>query len=98
MDAYDALVYDGRNRVEMMLRPGEMQFVNNYHVLHGRKRYTDDREAGNVRWLKRLWLATDVLGPDDRPERYQRNASMSHWGAKRTRALSDCSGRTVSRW
>lgn len=86
MDAYDTLINDSQNRVEMVLRPGEMQFVNNYHVLHGRRRYTDDREAGTVRWLKRLWLATDVLGPDDRPERYQRSASMSHWGAKRTRA------------
>ena len=86
MDAYDALINDADNRVEMALRPGEMQFVNNYHVLHARRRYTDDREAGRVRWLKRLWLATDVLGPDDRPERYQRVGSMSHWGAKRTRA------------
>ena len=86
MDAYDALIYDAANRVEMLLRPGEMQFVNNYHVLHGRRRYTDDREAGQVRWLKRLWLATDVLGPDDRPERYQRTGAMDHWGKNRTRA------------
>jgi hypothetical protein len=86
MDAYDALINDADNRVEMALRPGEMQFVNNYHVLHARRRYVDDRAAGKVRWLKRLWLATDVLGPDDRPERYQRVGSMSHWGAKRTRA------------
>jgi len=27
-----------------------------------------------------------VLGPDDRPERYQRVGSMSHWGQQRTRA------------
>ena len=77
---------DPDNRVEMALRPGDMQFVNNYHVLHARRRYTDDRDAGRVRWLKRLWLATDVLDADDRPERYQRVGSMSHWGAKRTRA------------
>jgi hypothetical protein len=86
MDAYDELINDADNRVEMALRPGEMQFVNNYHVLHARRRYTDDRAAGRVRWLKRLWLATDVLGADDRPERYQRVGSMSHWGAQRTRA------------
>jgi hypothetical protein len=86
MDAYDGLVRDPEHRVEMLLRPGEMQFVNNYHVLHGRRRYTDDPAAGKVRWLKRLWLATDVLGPDDRPERYQRSGAMTHWGAARTRA------------
>lgn len=86
MDAYDAIVYDPSNRVEMALRPGDIQFVNNYHVLHGRNSYVDDRAAGRVRWLKRLWLATDVLGPDDRPARYQRVGAMDHWGEKRTRA------------
>ena len=35
-----------------------MQFINNYHVLHGRTAYEDDRAAGRVRHLKRLWLET----------------------------------------
>ena len=82
----DALVNDPDNRVEMTLRPGDMQFVNNYHVLHGRRRYVDDASTGRVRWLKRLWLATDVLGPDDRPERFRRVGAMGHWGSTRTRA------------
>ncbi len=86
MDAYDALISDRENRVEMRLAPGEMQFVNNYHVLHGRRAYVDDPAAGRVRWLKRLWLATDVLGPDDRPERYQRTGATSHWARHRTKA------------
>jgi alpha-ketoglutarate-dependent taurine dioxygenase len=86
MDAYDALITAPDNRVEMLLGPGEMQFVNNYHVLHGRRGYVDDVASGRVRWLKRLWLATEVLGPDDRPERYQRVGAMSHWGDKRTKA------------
>ena len=86
MDAYDELITAPENRVEMLLQPGEMQFVNNYHVLHGRRGYVDDVEGGRVRWLKRLWLATDVLGPDDRPERYQRVGAMSHWGERRTKA------------
>ena len=38
-----------------------MQFVNNYHVLHGRREYEDDAANGRVRWLKRLWLATETL-------------------------------------
>lgn len=86
MDAYDELIFDEANQVEMLLQPGEMQFINNYHVLHGRRRYTDDPANGRVRWLKRLWLATDVLGPDDRPARYQRSGAMQHWGEQRTRA------------
>jgi Taurine catabolism dioxygenase TauD, TfdA family len=86
MDAYDALIFDADNQVEMLLHPGEMQFINNYHVLHGRRRYVDDPDTGAIRWLKRLWLATDVLGPDDRPERYQRTGAMDHWGKQRTKA------------
>lgn len=86
MDAYDALIFDADNQVAMLLNPGEMQFINNYHVLHGRRRYVDDPSTNAVRWLKRLWLATDVLGPDDRPERYQRSGSMDHWGKQRTKA------------
>ncbi len=86
MDAYDELIEDPDNRVEMALRPGDIQFVNNYHVLHGRRAYVDDAANGKVRWLKRLWLATDVLGPDDRPDRFQRVGTMSHWGRRRTKA------------
>ena len=63
-----------------------MQFVNNYHVLHGRTGYVDDADAGRVRWLKRLWLATEILGPDDRPARFQAMGGMQHWGSKRTKA------------
>jgi hypothetical protein len=86
MDAYDALINDPDNQVEMALRPGDIQFVNNYHVLHGRRRYVDDTDTGRIRWLKRLWLATDILGPDDRPARFQRAGAMAHWGSRRTRA------------
>ncbi len=86
MDAYDAFVTDPDNQVEMKLETGDIQFVNNYHVLHGRREYVDDPAAGKVRWLKRLWLSTKVLGPGDRPERYQAVGQMNHWGDKRTKA------------
>jgi hypothetical protein len=86
MDALDALIADPDNQLEMTFEPGDIQFVNNYHVLHARRSYTDDPETGRIRWLKRLWLATDLLGPDDRPERFARSGAMSHWGDRRTRA------------
>lgn len=56
------------------------QFINNYHVLHGRTTYADDREAGQVRHLKRLWLETKVL--EDRPP-WCRNNISSHWNERR---------------
>ena len=61
--------------------PGDMQFINNYHVLHGRTAYQDDRASGEIRHLKRLWLETQVL--QDRPPHF-RNHGRSHWAAKKS--------------
>lgn len=48
---------------EMALRAGDMQFLNNHVVYHGRTAYEDDPGPGRDRLLMRLWLAT----PDSRP-------------------------------
>jgi hypothetical protein len=69
----------GAYSVIMDFQPGDMQFINNYHVLHGRSPYEDDRAAGKVRHLKRLWLETEFLA--DRPEPF-RNHMGSHWAKK----------------
>jgi len=68
---------DPRNNVYMDLAPGEMQFINNYHVLHGRQEYQDDVAAGFKRHFKRLWLSTRTL--TDRPAHF-RKREHSHWG------------------
>ena len=86
MAAYDKLIADPAHQVEMIFEPGDMQFINNYHVLHGRRTFHDDHDGGQVRWLKRLWLASDILTPEDRPERFQASRAFSHWNEKRTRA------------
>jgi hypothetical protein len=70
---------DPANHVRMELRPGDIQFINNYHVLHGRTAYEDDRGSGRIRHLKRLWLETTVL--ESRPPYF---ANRSHWEAKRS--------------
>ena len=81
LDRVEALANDPEHHVLMKLRPGDMQFINNYHVMHGRTAYTDDRAAGRVRHLKRLWLETDVLG--DRPPYFANNVG-SHWNQHRS--------------
>lgn len=81
MQRLDAMTTEAQYNVFMDLQPGDMQFVNNYHVLHARTAYQDDRESGQVRHLKRLWLATHSL--EERPPYFQRNLS-SHWGQKKT--------------
>lgn len=75
----DDAAESGRWSVMMAFEPGDMQFVNNYHVLHGRTAYEDDRASGQVRHLKRLWLETEVLA--DRPPYFQ-NQLSDHWVKK----------------
>jgi hypothetical protein len=77
LDVVSAMARDPRNNVYMDLAPGEMQFINNYHVLHGRTSYEDDAAHGRKRHLKRLWLATRYL--NDRPDRFRRRV-QDHWG------------------
>ncbi|MBV9043616.1 MAG: TauD/TfdA family dioxygenase [Alphaproteobacteria bacterium] len=67
---------DPRYNVYMDLAPGEMQFINNYHVLHGRQEYQDDVANGYKRHLKRLWLSTRYL--KTRPDHFRRR-EHSHW-------------------
>jgi hypothetical protein len=53
---FDNVVEDPALVFEMALEPGDIQFVNNYTVLHGRTAFTDDAAAGRKRHLVRLWL------------------------------------------
>ena len=76
----------GAYSVIMDFQPGDMQFINNYHVLHGRSAYEDDRAAGKVRHLKRLWLETEALA--ERPEVFV-NRMGTHWARKLTISRMD---------
>ncbi|MDE2463857.1 MAG: TauD/TfdA family dioxygenase [Alphaproteobacteria bacterium] len=67
--------------VYMELAPGDMQFINNYHVLHGRTAYVDDAASGHKRHLKRLWLSAHHL--TQRPPHFRRQG-RDHWGRLRT--------------
>ena len=82
MNRVDAMCADPRYHVSMMMQPGDMQFVNNYHVLHAREAYADDRAAGKIRHLKRLWLETDVLTDGEKPERFRLGRTDGYWASK----------------
>ena len=81
IDTVSGMANEPRFNVYMDLQPGEMQFINNYHVLHGRSAYVDDVAAGRKRHLKRLWLATRIL--QDRPDHFARRR-QSHWARNRS--------------
>ena len=70
----------------MDFQPGDMQFINNYHVLHGRTAYEDNRAVGKIRHLKRLWLETEVLA--ERPPQFV-NRMGSHWAKTLTISRMD---------
>jgi hypothetical protein len=62
-----ALVFD------MELRPGDIQFVNNYTVMHGRTAFDDGEDKGRKRHLVRLWLKFFTPRPasDDFRDQYR---------------------------
>jgi hypothetical protein len=83
LDTVSEMARDPDFNVYMELPPGSMQFINNYHVLHGRTAYEDDVAHGYKRHLKRLWLATRYL--KDRPPAFV-NGARAHWG--KTKSVS----------
>ncbi len=81
MQRLDELTQDPRYEVFMDFEPGDIQFINNYHVLHGRTAYRDDPQSGRIRHLKRLWLET--RGLENRPPYFQ-NSARNHWERRRS--------------
>jgi alpha-ketoglutarate-dependent taurine dioxygenase len=79
LDVLDATLARPEVHLRMLLNPGEVQFINNYNVLHARTSYVDG--PGHRRHLLRLWLANpacrragpniiDLYAPwDGRPRR-----------------------------
>ena len=61
LDLIDDLCHDRSLNLEMALEAGDMQFVNNYTVLHSRSRYEDWPEPQRRRYLLRLWLETGLI-------------------------------------
>jgi hypothetical protein len=72
---------DPSHHLAMDLEPGDIQLINNYHVMHGRTAYEDDRSTGDVRHLKRLWLQSPLLS--SRPPHFA-NGTFRHWDENRS--------------
>lgn len=56
LDIFDALMHDENLRLDMMLQPGDLQFANNYMVMHSRTEFEDYQESELRRKMLRLWL------------------------------------------
>jgi hypothetical protein len=53
---FDEVVEDPEFVLKMDLEPGDIQFVNNYTILHGRTAFVDGPSPEKKRHLVRLWL------------------------------------------
>lgn len=56
LDLIDTLIHDPDIRLDMMLEPGDIQFANNYVVMHSRTSFEDYDDLALRRKLLRLWL------------------------------------------
>ena len=55
LDALDEIVADPQFHIRMDMKQGDMQFLNNFVILHSRTEYSDHAD-GRRRKLARLWL------------------------------------------
>jgi len=66
----------------MVLEPGDIQFLNNYVVVHSRTDYVDHDDPERLRRLLRLWLRIDQEDYRLSPQR----AHLLRWGMDAVRA------------
>ncbi len=56
LDLFDSIIHDEQLRLDMMLEPGDLQFANNYAVMHSRTEFEDHEDQALHRKMLRLWL------------------------------------------
>nr|WP_296070311.1 TauD/TfdA family dioxygenase [uncultured Actinoplanes sp.] len=59
LDALDALLDDESLQDHVRLRPGQMIFINNRTLLHGRTPFEDDPDSPDKRLMLRTWIKRD---------------------------------------
>jgi alpha-ketoglutarate-dependent taurine dioxygenase len=57
LDLYESIASEPEIRLDMELRPGDVQLVSNHTVIHARTAYEDAPGDGGRRHLLRLWLS-----------------------------------------
>ena len=94
LDRFCALCEDPALKLELTLQAGDMIFLNNYTMLHGRAAFEDGAENGRRRHLMRLWLKAAGARPIvPALRRYYGEDGLPKQDGKGT--LFDRAGRTV---
>ena len=82
MDLFEDLAARADIRLDMELRPGDMQFVHNHQIVHSRTGYEDHPEPERKRHLLRLWLSATHDGRELPPAYAERYGNIA-LGTKR---------------
>ena len=92
LDLIDSLCNDEQLHLDMALQAGDMQFINNYTVLHSRTDYEDWPAPERRRYLLRLWLDTGLVSnlPESWRNRYD---DMAAWHSNPRPPIFDLSMR-----
>jgi alpha-ketoglutarate-dependent taurine dioxygenase len=64
LDTLDAVLNEPALRVEFLLKPGDMFFINNRWIFHNRTAFEDHAEPQRKRHYVRLWLQRHAGGRD----------------------------------
>jgi hypothetical protein len=72
LDCFDALARREDMAYYMSFEPGDIQFLNNYTVVHGRSAYEDHPEPNRRRYLYRMWLNMADEAPWSQEDRIMR--------------------------
>jgi hypothetical protein len=78
IEAFNRLCASDQFRLDMRLRPGDLQLLNNNVLVHARTSYEDYPEAARKRHLLRMWLFTSALAQLPVPMR-DRYLDMEAW-------------------
>jgi hypothetical protein len=76
--------------LSMLLEPGDMQFLNNRTIFHGRAEFEDHPEKERRRHLLRLWLRVPEWPRMAAVQDYHSDAERHRWKENaRNRATAD---------
>ena len=67
LDAVNALTRREDLVLNTNFQPGDIQYLNNYKILHSRTDYEDFEAPEKKRYLERLWICTDPEPSDSCP-------------------------------
>lgn len=81
MDVLDEILHRPGVALSMDLRPGDVQLINNFRLLHARSAFKDTAGEGKGRLLLRLWLSYD--GSPSLPSSYRDVYGATSRGAYR---------------